>query len=52
MPDQSLRDINLSIAGPGTFTRKAQDIIIAGEGFESWLKACEYIQRRFSEKSV
>lgn len=49
MPDQSLKEINMSIAGPGTFTRKAQEIIVAGGGFDSWLKACEDIERQLRE---
>lgn len=49
MTDQSLRDINTSIATSGTFTRKAQDLIISEKGFESWLKACEYIHCTLSE---
>ncbi|CAH0526370.1 Pyrroline-5-carboxylate reductase [Allocatenococcus thiocycli] len=47
--EQSLSDINNSIATPGTFTLTAQEIIQAEGGFKAWLKACEDIQRQFSE---
>ncbi len=47
--NQSLSDINNSIATPSTFTLTAQEIIQAEGGFEAWLKACEDILRQFSE---
>ncbi len=47
--ENSLRDINDSIATAGTFTRTAQDMIKAEGGFKSWVKACEEIKSQFSQ---
>lgn len=43
--NQTLKQINDSIATSGTYTKKAQELIIEKNGFKSWTDTCEIIHK-------
>ncbi|XOB63800.1 pyrroline-5-carboxylate reductase dimerization domain-containing protein [Campylobacterota bacterium DY0563] len=47
--NQTLKEINNSIATSGTYTKRAQELIIEKNGFKSWTDTCSLIQKELTK---